>query len=79
MYVCCCWLVVCDLLLLSLLAVAQEDQGHPTKCNDFRADYLECLHHRKEVRCCPLCDGIQCATACSNESWVGFAAVCARG
>lgn len=21
----------------------------PKKCNDFREDYLECLHHRKEV------------------------------
>ncbi len=22
----------------------------PKKCKDFRDDYLECLHHRKEVR-----------------------------
>ncbi|KAK2076408.1 hypothetical protein QBZ16_000933 [Prototheca wickerhamii] len=22
----------------------------PRKCNDYREDYLECLHHRKEVR-----------------------------
>ena len=25
----------------------------PTKCRDFCDDYLECLHHRKEVSTCP--------------------------
>ena len=33
----------------------------PRKCNDYREDYLECLHHRKEVRGVAMGDdGYQC-------------------
>ena len=28
---------------------SQETEGNPSKCTDFREDYFECLHHRKEV------------------------------
>lgn len=27
-----------------------SETDDPKKCKDFRDDYLECLHHRKEVR-----------------------------
>lgn len=27
-----------------------NDTEDPKKCHSFREDYLECLHHRKEVR-----------------------------
>ena len=39
----------------------------PRKCNDYREDYLECLHHRKEVRGVAMGDGY---SACPLE-WVG--------
>lgn len=27
-----------------------RDTDNPAKCRELRDDYLECLHHRKEVR-----------------------------
>lgn len=27
-----------------------SETDNPNKCTDVRDDYLECLHHRKEVR-----------------------------
>lgn len=44
----------------------------PKKCADFRDDYLECLHHRKEVRrslprCCT-------ARATGDPCWHSFVA-----
>ncbi len=28
------------------------EHGYSRKCVPFRDDYIECLHHGKEVRCC---------------------------
>lgn len=29
-------------------SACMADADHPKQCKDFRDDYLECLHHRKE-------------------------------
>ena len=33
-----------------LLLQCMSDTDNPRKCHSYREDYLECLHHRKEVR-----------------------------
>jgi len=30
-----------------------EKAGDPHECKPLRADYIECLHHKKEVRVAP--------------------------
>ena len=32
-----------------LLLQCMSDTDDPRKCHSYREDYLECLHHRKEV------------------------------